>query len=51
MDSLSYRGLLRLLVGEVPQALDDLKGSLTLARQGATLTLGLRAYFWLALAQ
>ena len=51
VDSLSYRGLLRLLVGEVPQALDDLKGSLTLARQGATLTLGLRAYFWLALTQ
>jgi DNA-binding CsgD family transcriptional regulator/tetratricopeptide (TPR) repeat protein len=51
VDSLSYRGLLRLLVGEVPQALDDLKGSLALARQGATLTLGLRAYFWLALAQ
>ena len=29
----------------------DLASSLKLARRGATLTLGLRAYFYLALAQ
>ena len=29
----------------------DLTASLRLARQGATLTLGLRAYFYLALSQ
>ena len=33
------------------QAIGDLTASLGLARQGATLTLGLRAYFYLALAQ
>jgi len=51
VDSLSHRGVLRLMVGEVPQATGDLKGTLSLARRGATLTLGVRAYFWLALAQ
>ena len=50
-DGLSYRGLLRLLAGNLGQAISDLTASLELARRGATLTLGLRAYFYLALAQ
>src|SRR5262249_22565786 len=37
--------------GELGPAIRDLAASLKLARQGATLTLGLRAYFYLALAQ
>ena len=51
VDGLSYRGMLRLLAGELKPAIGDLGASLALARQGATLTLGLRAYFYLAMAQ
>ena len=51
VDGLSYRGMLRLLAGDLGQAIGDLTASLGLARWGATLTLGLRAYFYLALAQ
>jgi hypothetical protein len=51
VDGLSYRGMLRLLAGNLEQAIGDLTASLGLARRGATLTLGLRAYFYLALAQ
>ena len=51
MDGLSYRGMLWLLAGDPGRAISDLAGSLGLARRGATLTLGVRAYFWLALAQ
>jgi DNA-binding CsgD family transcriptional regulator len=51
VDGLSYRGMLRLLAGELRPAIEDLTASLALARQGATLTLGLRAYFYLAMAQ
>ena len=51
VDGLSYRGMLRLLAGDLGQAIGDLTASLGLARRGATLTLGLRAYFYLALAQ
>jgi DNA-binding CsgD family transcriptional regulator len=51
VDGLSYRGMLRLLAGELKPAIGDLSASLALARQGATLTLGLRAYFYLAMAQ
>ena len=51
MDGLSYRGMLWLLAGDPGRAIGDLAGSLGLARRGATLTLGVRAYFWLALAQ
>ena len=43
--------MLRLLAGELKPAIGDLGASLALARQGATLTLGLRAYFYLAMAQ
>ena len=51
IDGLSFRGVFRLLAGDLGQAISDLTASLGLARRGATLTLGLRAYFYLALAQ
>ena len=51
VDGLSYRGMLWLLAGDPGRAISDLAGSLGLARRGATLTLGVRAYFWLAMAQ
>jgi hypothetical protein len=51
VDGLSYRGMLHLLAGDLVRAVRDLAGSLRLARRGATLTLGVRAYLWLALAQ
>jgi len=51
VDRLSFRGVFRLLAGDLDQAVTDLTASLKLARRGATLTLGLRAYFYLALAQ
>ena len=50
-DGLSFRGVFRLLAGDLGQAVTDMTASLRLARRGATLTLGLRAYFYLALAQ
>ena len=40
VDGLSYRGMLRLLAGELKPAIGDLGASLALARKGATLTLG-----------
>ena len=51
VDGLSFRGWFRLLAGDPGTAVTDLAASLKLARRGATLTLGLRAYFYLALAQ
>jgi DNA-binding CsgD family transcriptional regulator len=51
VDALSFRGVFSLLDGELPQAVADLTASLRLVRRGATFTLGLRAYFYLALAQ
>jgi DNA-binding CsgD family transcriptional regulator len=51
VDGLAYRGMLRLLAGDLSLATGDLTASLGLVRRGATLTLGLRAYFYLALAQ
>ncbi len=51
VDGLTFRGVFRLLDGDLSQAVSDLTATLRLARQGATLTLGLRAYFYLALAQ
>jgi DNA-binding CsgD family transcriptional regulator len=51
VDGLSFRGVFRLLAGDLDQAISDLAASLRLVRRGATLTLGLRAYFYLALAQ
>ena len=40
--------MLRLLAGDLGPAVSDLTASLGLVRRGATLTLGLRAYFYLA---
>jgi len=51
VDGLAFRGWFRLLAGDLGLAVADLAASLKLARRGATLTLGLRAYFYLALAQ
>ncbi len=51
VDGLAFRGVFRLLAGDLDQAVDDMTASLKMARNGATLTLGLRAYFYLALAQ
>jgi DNA-binding CsgD family transcriptional regulator len=51
VDGLSFRGVFRLLVGDLTQAVSDMTVSLTMARRGATLIQGLRAYFYLALAQ
>jgi DNA-binding CsgD family transcriptional regulator len=50
-DGLSFRGVFRLLAGDLPGAVRDLTASLRMARQGVIFTLGLRAYFYLALAQ
>ena len=46
--ALSFRGMLRLVAGDLGRAVSDLTASLGLVRRGATLTLGLRAYFYLA---
>jgi DNA-binding CsgD family transcriptional regulator len=51
VDALSFRGVFHLLAGDLSQAVADLAASVRLVRRGATLTLGLRAYFYLALAQ
>ena len=51
VDGLSFRGVFRLLAGDLGRAVTDMTASLKLVRRGATLTLGLRAYFYLALAQ
>jgi DNA-binding CsgD family transcriptional regulator len=51
IDALAFRGVFRLLAGDLQPAIADLTASLGLVRQGATLTLGLRAYFYLAMAQ
>jgi DNA-binding CsgD family transcriptional regulator len=51
VDALALRGVFRLLAGDLEQAVHDLTASLRLARGGATLTTGLRAYCYLALAQ
>ena len=51
VDGLSFRGVFRLLAGDLGQAISDLTASLRMARRGATVTAGLRAYFYLALGQ
>jgi AAA ATPase domain len=50
-DGLSFRGVFRLLAGNLAQAVADLSASVRLVRNGATFTLGVRAYPYLALAQ
>jgi DNA-binding CsgD family transcriptional regulator len=51
LDGLSFRGVFHLLAGDLSSAVRDLTASLRLVRQGATFTLGLRAYCYLSLAQ
>ena len=51
VDGLSFRGVLRLQLGDLGQGIRDLTASLKLSRKGATLILGLRACCYLALAQ
>ena len=43
--------MFRPLAGDLDQAISDLTASLRMVRRGATVTAGLRAYFYLALAQ
>ena len=51
-DGLAFRGVFSLPgAGDLGHAVSDLTASLKLARKGATLTWGLRAYCYLALAQ
>jgi DNA-binding CsgD family transcriptional regulator len=51
VDGLSFRGVFRLLSGDLGKAVSDMTASLRMVRKGATITLGLRAYAYLALAQ
>jgi DNA-binding CsgD family transcriptional regulator len=51
VDGLAFRGIFRLMAGNLTEAIADMSASLKLARRGATFTLGLRAYSYLALAQ
>ena len=51
VDGLSFRGVFQLLAGQLDRAVSDMTASLKMVRQGAALTLGLRAYFYVALAQ
>jgi DNA-binding CsgD family transcriptional regulator len=51
VDGLSFRGVLRLQIGDLGQAVSDLTASVRLSRKGATLVLGQRACCYLALAQ
>jgi DNA-binding CsgD family transcriptional regulator len=51
VDGLSFRGALRLQLGDLDQAARDLTASVKLSGKGATLILGLRACCYLALTQ
>ncbi|HTT92436.1 MAG TPA: AAA family ATPase [Acidimicrobiales bacterium] len=51
VDSLCWRGVCRLLTGDLGGAISDMTAALAMVRNGATVTLGLRAYAYLALAQ
>jgi DNA-binding CsgD family transcriptional regulator len=50
VDGLSWRGMFRLMAGDLGQAVTDLTVSLKMVRRGATLALGQRTYGFLALA-
>ena len=50
-DGLSWRGIFRLLAGDLGPAVTDLTVSIKMVRLGATLALGQRTYGYLALAQ
>jgi DNA-binding CsgD family transcriptional regulator len=51
VDGLSWRGVFRLVTGDLGQAITDMAACLKMVRQGATLALGQRTYGYLALAQ
>jgi DNA-binding CsgD family transcriptional regulator len=51
VDALTYRGVLRLLTGDLGLAVTDLAASVAMVNRGVPPTIGLRAYFYLALAQ
>jgi DNA-binding CsgD family transcriptional regulator len=51
VDGLSFRGAFSLLAGDLGSAVGDMTASLRMVRTGATITLGLRVYAYLALAQ
>ncbi len=50
-DALSFRGVFQILAGNLSQGVGDLVASIRLVRHGATFTLGVRAYPYLALGQ
>jgi hypothetical protein len=49
VDGLAWRGMFRLVAGDLGQAVTDMTASLKMVRRGATLALGQRAYGFLAL--
>jgi DNA-binding CsgD family transcriptional regulator len=51
IDGLAYRGVFRLVAGDLGPAVSDLTASLRMVRRGATLMVGLRPYAYLTLAQ
>jgi len=51
VDGLTYRGVFRLLTGDLGRAVSDMTASFRLVRRGAILNMGLRTYCYLALAQ
>ena len=51
VDGLSFRGVFRLLAGDLSPAVGDLTAAVRLVRHGAAPAFGLRTYFYLALAQ
>jgi DNA-binding CsgD family transcriptional regulator len=51
VDALALRGVLRLLTGDLSRAVTDLRTSVDMVNRGVPPTLGLRAYFLLALTQ
>ena len=50
VDGLAWRGMFRLMAGDLGQAVTDLTASLKMVRRGAALALGQRAYGFLVLA-
>jgi DNA-binding CsgD family transcriptional regulator len=51
VDCLAYRGLFRMLAGDLERAVTDMTAGLRMVRGGAPLSLGLHPYVYLTLAQ